>query len=142
MKSSGYSTAGVSGKIIQTPINLPIDDVYLRQNDIAALQAIYMLSEADFLRLKNKRNIFFGAFSIIGSAFLGYLIPKFPDAFNNFLAKKEMLPSTDYIIIGFWFVVIILLYALSFFIPSENKTIMKKIEKHFKDKKTELNGNK
>lgn len=103
----------------------------LNEQSITTMQQPFLLSEADFLRLKGKPPITASLSSMLIAGDIGYVIsiaPKLSWPFkNNQLSTGEIWTVIIVLIIA------IVIYLLGYVLPNDQKNTIKKITKHFED---------
>ncbi|WKC46140.1 hypothetical protein [Pseudomonas veronii] len=98
----------------------------------ATIQADYPLSAADYMQLKNGWVSVHGWALNVGFATFGYALSIFPKIFSSFFGGSEVVNKGEWVTLGLGVVVVLALYLLGFFLPSDKKIIMKAISDHFK----------
>ncbi|HHQ4778524.1 TPA: hypothetical protein ACSP0C_002251 [Aeromonas veronii] len=120
------------GKQIQQTI--VVTDL-LNGRTVTTMQQAYLLTEADFLRLKGSPPVTAAIATIIFSGVIGYIVslgPKIAPIFNGG-ASELTSGEINTILVGI--TISIALYAVGFFCPNDKKKLMNKISKHFDDAK-------
>lgn len=107
----------------------------LNGQSVASLQAVFPLTEADFLRLKGSQPVTTAFATIIFSGVIGYAISLGPKLEPLASGGKFQLTTgeTWTLILGVG--ISVLLYAIGFMCPNEKKRTMRLIENHFKRSK-------
>jgi hypothetical protein len=108
----------------------------LNGQTIAMLQALYPLTEADFVRLKGSAPITVWVAGSIFSGVLGYAIGLGPKL-QSMIAGDQLLMSTGEIkVIAVWSLISLVFYLIGKCFPNERTGVMKKISNHFKGAKS------
>lgn len=104
----------------------------LSGNSIGSMQAVFLLTEADYIRLnsqgnsvKNWANSFL--FVTIGSA-----VTMAQNSLKGGLAQPDEISSGDLWVLSALAGLTVLLYVVGLFVPNEKKKTMKRIDDHFK----------
>ncbi|WP_421232104.1 hypothetical protein [Aeromonas sp. 600276] len=120
------------GKQIQQPI---VVTGLLNGRTVTTMQQPYLLTEADFLRLKGSPPVTAAIATIIFSGVIGYIVSLGPKIAHLFNGETSALTSDEIYTIIIGTVISIVLYAIGFFCPNDKKKLMSKIAKHFDDAK-------
>lgn len=99
----------------------------LNEQSITTMQKPFLLSEADFLRLKGKPPITASLSSMLFAGDIGYVISIASKFKNKQLSAGEIWTVIIVLIIA------ILIYGVGFLFPNDQKRTIKKISKHFED---------
>ena len=107
----------------------------LNGESIATLQAAFALTEADFLRLQGGPPITATLATILFSGVVGYAISLGPKLEPMLAGGSSQLNSgeTKTIVIGV--ISSLALYGIGYFWPNNRKTVMARIDQHFKTSK-------
>lgn len=103
---------------------------------IAMLQAVYPLSEADFVRLKGGTPITADAAAMIFSGIVGYAIGLGPKLESLITGDQLFMSSDEIKTIVIWGAISLFIYLIGFCLPNERKSVMKKLAVHFKAAKS------
>lgn len=98
---------------------------------IAQLQSPYLLSEADFVRLKGRARPTETVAVMIFSAIVGYAIslgPKLLDLLKN---DNPLFSTPELKHIAGWCILSLLIYFLGYALPNDRASVMKKLSDHF-----------
>jgi hypothetical protein len=98
---------------------------------IAMLQAVYPLSEADFMRLKGGTPITAATAVMIFSGVVGYAIGLGPKLESLITGAQPLMSNGEIKTIAGWSAISLVIYAIGFFLPNERTSIMKKLSNHF-----------
>ena len=115
-------------EITQTVLS---DDIYSGLS-FGTIQADYPLTAADFMRLKSGWVSVFGWALNIGFAVFGFALNIFQKMVSGFFGGNEVVSKSEWLVLLFGAVVVLLLCGVGFFLPSEKKELMKDIKEHFK----------
>lgn len=99
--------------------------------DFATVQPDFYLSTANFLRLKDDRNIMSTGAKGLAPAFFGYFITLMPKALSDMTGGAEHVSQNEWSIIVCGAVLCLAMAIIGRVFPSERKKIMKIIETHF-----------
>lgn len=116
------------GRQLSQPI--AISDL-LNGRSVATIQPPYLLTEADFERLKGSPPITAALATMVFSGVVGYAIGLGPKIAPMLELKPAELTSGELRTIIFGTVVSAILYVIGYVWPSGKKKTMKKIAKHF-----------
>lgn len=103
----------------------------LNGRSVTTMQPPYLLTEADFLRLKGGPPVTAALATIVFSAVVGYVVSLGPKIAPLFDGGKSGLTSGELNTMGVGTLASAALYAIGFWLPNEKKKTMKKISKHF-----------
>lgn len=103
---------------------------------IAMLQAIYPLSEADFVRLKGGTPITAATAVMIFSGVVGYAIGLGPKLESLITGNQLLLSSGEIKTIAVWSAISLAIYFIGYCLPNERTSVMKKLSNHFKATKS------
>lgn len=103
----------------------------LNGHSVTTMQPPYLLTEADFLRLKGGPPVTAALATIVFSGAVGYAVSLGPKITPLFEGGKSQLTSGEIstMVAGAFFSVV--LYAIGFYWPNDKKKTMKKIASHF-----------
>lgn len=107
----------------------------LNGRTVTTMQQAYLLTEADFLRLKGSPPVTAAIATIIFSGVIGYIVSLGPKIAHVFNGGASDLTSGEINTILVGTTISIVLYAVGFFCPNDKKKLMNKISKHFDDAK-------
>jgi hypothetical protein len=116
------------GRQLSQPIT--INDL-LNGRSVATIQPPYLLTEADFERLKGAPPITAALATIVFSGVVGYAIGLGPKFAPMFELKPTELTSGEFTTIVAGTVISGFLYLIGCLWPNDKKKTMKKIAKHF-----------
>lgn len=103
----------------------------LNGRSVTTLQAPYLLTEADFLRLKGGPPITATLATIIFSGVIGYAVSLGPKIAPVFEGHDSQLASAEIRTMVAGMAIAAALYAVGFCWPNDKKKTMEKISKHF-----------
>jgi hypothetical protein len=103
----------------------------LNGRSVATIQQPYLLTEADYERLKGSQPITSAMATIVFSGVVGYAVGLGPKITPMFESKASELTSGEIkTIVGFTLIAVVL-YVIGFAVPNGKKKTMKKIARHF-----------
>lgn len=103
---------------------------------IAMLQAVYPLSEADFIRLKGGPPITASGAVMIFSGVVGYAIGLGPKLQSIMSDTQPIFSNGEIKTIAFWTAISLVVYCAGFCFPNERTSVMKQLSSHFKAAKS------
>ena len=103
---------------------------------IAMLQAVYPLSEADFVRLRGGTPITAAAAVMIFSGVVGYAIGLGPKLESLITGDQPLMSSGEIKTIAGWSAISLAIYLIGYCLPNERTSVMKKLSNHFKATKS------
>lgn len=103
----------------------------LNGRSVTTLQAPYLLTEADFLRLKGSPPVTAAFATIVFSGVVGYAVSLGPKIAPLFDGGKSQLTSGEISTMAVGTLASVLLYAIGFLWPNDKKKMMEKILRHF-----------
>lgn len=119
----------LSNQRIEQPV--VVADVMNGQT-IAMLQAVYPLSEADFVRLKGGAPVTAAAAVMILSGVVGYAIGLGPKLESLITSDQPLMSNGELKTIAGWSAISLVIYLIGFCLPNERTSVMKKLSNHFK----------
>jgi hypothetical protein len=119
-----------SNQQLQSPV---VVQGLLTGQTIATVQAPFLLSEVDFVRLRGNpsrtetwaTNLFF--------AVVGYAVSLGPKFVSLLKGEPSQITSAEWITLGLGAIVALVLYLIGFAFENERKDLMKRIATHFKN---------
>ncbi|MBT1072656.1 hypothetical protein [Pelotalea chapellei] len=103
----------------------------LNGQSVATIQIPYLLTEADFLRIKGGQPITSASAAMLLSGVVGYAISLGPKISPVFGGGKLQLEAGESKTIIAGIIIAIVLYVIGFFCPNDKTRTLQKIEKHF-----------
>ncbi|WP_068857930.1 hypothetical protein [Perlucidibaca aquatica] len=103
----------------------------LNGRSVTTMQPPYLLTEADFLRLKGGQPITATLATIVFSGVVGYAVSLGPKIAPMFEDEKSQLSSGELSTIVVGTIASAAFYAIGFWWPNDKMKTMKKISKHF-----------
>jgi hypothetical protein len=103
----------------------------LNGRSVTTMQPPYLLTEADFLRLKGGPPVTAALATILFSGVVGYAVSLGPKIAPLFDGAKSQLTSSEISTMVVGTLASVLFYAIGFWWPNDKKKTMKKISKHF-----------
>lgn len=103
----------------------------LNGQSVTTMQPPYLLTEADFLRLKGVPPVTAALATIVFSGVVGYGVSLGPKIAPVFDGRESELTSGELRTIVIGTIASAVLYAIGFWWPNDKKKTMKKISKHF-----------
>jgi hypothetical protein len=103
----------------------------LNGQSVTTMQPPYLLTEADFLRLKGSPPVTAALATIVFSGVVGYTFSLGPKIAPLFEGDKSQLTSGEIVTMVTGTVFSVLLYAIGLWWPNDKKKTMKKITSHF-----------
>lgn len=103
----------------------------LNGQSVKTLQTPYLLTEADFLRLKGSPPVTAAFATILFSGVVGYAVSLGPKIAPIFDGAKSELTSSEVSTMAVGTLASVLLYTIGFWWPNDKKKMMKKISEHF-----------
>lgn len=103
---------------------------------IAMLQAVYPLTEADFVRLQGGTPITAASAVMIFSGVVGYAIGLGPKLESIVTGSQPFMSNGELKTIAGWSAVSLIIYGIGYFLPNERTSVMKKLCNHFKATKS------
>lgn len=116
------------GRHLSQPI--AVTDI-LNGQSVTTMQAPYLLTEADFLRLKGSPPVTAALATIVFSGVVGYAVSLGPKITPLLEGGKSQLTSGEISTMVTGTIFSVLLYAIGFWGPNDKKKTMKKIAIHF-----------
>ena len=110
----------------------PITDL-LNGQSVATIQVPYILTEADFLRLKGGPPITAATAAMLFSGVVGYAISLGPKITPVFEGGSLLLEPGELRTILGCIALSVVIYGLGLFCPDDKKRTMRKIDEHFKN---------
>ncbi|MCM1959019.1 hypothetical protein NCZ17_06495 [Acinetobacter modestus] len=111
-----------------------VDKEVISKGNLESIQAIFPLKEADFLRLKSRDSRFKTFSGYILGAVIGYVFNILKNIYNYIVNNDlKAVQTSEWVIIVSGVVASIVCYLIGEFLPNERSTVMKTIEKYFKD---------
>lgn len=129
LRKSTFMTIELNNQKLDQPV--VIADVMNGQT-IATLQAVFPLTEADYLRLKGGPPITASAAVMIFSGVVGYAIALGPKLQSIISGEQSLLSYGEIKTIGAWTLISVVIYAIGWLIPNDRTNIMKRLHGHFK----------
>jgi hypothetical protein len=119
-----------SGELITRTItgHSPLSDV---GGDFATVQADFHLSTADYLRLKDDRNLLSTWSVNLFFAFFGYFLSISPKFISQLSGGKESLANNEWWVLGIGVLVCLAMWGVGLRLPSEKKKVMELMGHHF-----------
>ncbi|WP_154946646.1 hypothetical protein [Pseudomonas fluorescens] len=111
---------------------LSTDDIFSGIT-FATIQADYALSTADYMQLKNGWVSAYGWALNVGFATFGFALSIFPKLYSSFFGGTEVVSKGEWVTLGGGACLVLVLFLLGLFLPSDKKKIMKAISEHFKN---------
>lgn len=103
----------------------------LNGRSVTTMQSPYLLTEADFLRLKGGPPVTAALATIIFSGVVGYAVSLGPKIAPLFDGGKSQLTSGELSTMAVGTIASAVLYGIGFWWPNDKQKTMKKISKHF-----------
>lgn len=103
----------------------------LNGRSVTTMQTPYLLTEADFLRLKGGPPVTAALATIVFSGVVGYAVSLGPKIAPLFDGAKSQLTSSELSTMVVGTIASAALYAIGFWWPNDKKKTMKKITRHF-----------
>lgn len=103
----------------------------LNGRSVTTMQPPYLLTEADFLRLKGGPPVTAALATIVFSGVVGYAVSLGPKIAPLFDGGKSQLTSGELSTMVVGTIASAVLYGIGFWWPNDKKKTMKKISKHF-----------
>ena len=103
----------------------------LNGRSITTMQPPYLLTEADFLRLKGGPPVTAALATIVFSGVVGYAFSLGPKIAPLFDGKESQLTSSELSTMVIGAIASTVLYAIGLCWPNDKKKTMKKISRHF-----------
>lgn len=103
----------------------------LNGRSVTTMQPPYLLTEADFLRLKGGPPVTAALATIVFSSVVGYAVSLGPKIAPLFDGANSQLTSGELSTMAVGTIASAVLYGIGFWWPNDKKKTMKKISKHF-----------
>lgn len=116
------------GKQLSQPVT--VNDLFNGQS-VTTMQQPYLLTEADFLRLKGSPPITATLATIVFSGTVGYALSLGPKITPMLGGGQSQLTSGEINTMIAGTILSFALYIIGFCLPNDKKNIMKKITRHF-----------
>lgn len=123
----------ITNQHIEKPV--VVADV-LNGQTIAMLQAVYPLSEADFVRLKGGAPRTAAIATMIFSGVVGYAIGLGPKLETIIAGDQALMSSGEIKTIAGWSAISLVVFAIGYCLPNERRSLMKRLSNHFKNAKS------
>lgn len=103
----------------------------LNGRSVTTMQQPFLLTEADFLRIKGSPPVTAALATIMFSGVVGYAVSLGPKIAPIFDGEKSQLTSGEIGTMAIGAMASIFLYAVGYWWPNDKKKVMKNISRHF-----------